>query len=48
MKRQQHGKPDTSASKQVQKRVVNRRRRLEEKRDPENAPTKTAYKNYTT
>lgn len=47
MKRQQHGKPETSAVKKVQKRVVNRRRRQLERKDPENAPTKNAYKNYT-
>ena len=47
MKRAQHGKPESSATKKVQKRVVNRRRRQAEHKDPENAPVKNAYKNYT-
>jgi hypothetical protein len=47
MKRAQHGKPETSETKKLQKRVVNRRRRQAERRDPESAPVKNAYKNYT-
>jgi hypothetical protein len=48
MKRAQHGKPESSTTKKVQKRVMARWRRSAEKRDPENAPTKNVYKNYTT
>ena len=34
MKRAQHGKPESSAVKRTQKRVVSRRRRQAERRDP--------------
>lgn len=47
MKRAQHGKPETSATKKVQKRAVNRRRRQAERADPESAPIKNAYRGYT-
>lgn len=47
MKGQQTGKPETSGTKRVAKRVTSRRRRKAEQRDPENAPIKNRYKGYT-
>lgn len=47
MKRAQNGKPEGSNTKKVQKKCTNRHRRQLDKKDPENAPIKNAYKNYT-
>ena len=47
MKPMQCGKPERSGTKRVCKRRSARLRRRLEKRDPENAPTKNAYHEYT-
>ena len=47
MKDQQTSKPANRGTKEVAKARTKRKRRREEKKDPENAPKKTRYRGYT-
>ncbi len=47
MKGQQIGLPSKSGTSYTAKRYTKRRRRREEGRDPENAPTRIRYRFYT-
>lgn len=47
MKQAQHERHERSTVKKVQKRINTRKRRQAERLDPETAPIKNRYRNYT-